>query len=108
MRVLKIHNIGSNGVIDYKGLNIEMFVPGSALYPYDLTVSDFCYVKTTEENIPNHPDILDVDQEEYDSFRLELIATRPKDPMEIMQEKIEELEQKLQVATETIDYLLGV
>lgn len=32
----------------------------------------------------------------------------PKTPEQLMQEKIEELEQRLQVATDTIDYLLGV
>lgn len=50
------------GVYDYKGLDIDSFVPGSQVYPSG--TRDF-YVITEQEDIPKHEDILLVTEAEY-------------------------------------------
>jgi hypothetical protein len=105
MKILKIINLGE-GKLDYKGLDINRFIPGSQLYAEDYSVF---YVYTAEENIPDHPDVQIVSQEEYDEFKQYLLnLPKPKSDLEVMQEELNEVKANLQIAKNTIDFLLGV
>ncbi|GAV13226.1 hypothetical protein [Paenibacillus sp. NAIST15-1] len=81
MQGLRITNIFSEyeGDVDYKGLNIKKFVPGSQIYP---TGEQVCYVITNEENIPEHADILRITTDEYEAAREKYIVNpvRPPSP----------------------------
>jgi hypothetical protein len=87
MKLLKISNIvKQSGEIDYKGLNIDLFVGGKQLYPHDL---GFCVVETTQSNIPLHSDILEITSEEYEVIKSDIKANTPKDPMQLRLETLE-------------------
>jgi hypothetical protein len=112
MKILKVLNLISSemgGTFDYKGLDKDQFVPGSPLYPPAVNLqNNFCYVITEEENIPDSPDIIEVTQEEYEAYRDYLTSYQTKSEIELLQEELAEVKSKLQIATETIDFLLGV
>lgn len=75
MRHLKITNILlPGGVIDYKGLDIEQFVPGSQVYPHDTL---FALVATEQEDIPTHPDVIELTEQQYNDEVADVIANMP-------------------------------
>ena len=60
--IVKISNLtGANGIADYKGLNIDLNVAGSQVYPNDENVA---YLFNTGA-IPEHADIEIITEEEY-------------------------------------------
>lgn len=62
----KIKNlIQPNGNADYKGLNVNLFIPGKQVY--DLQ-SNECAVETTEE-LFEHEDVQQITIEEYFAFK---------------------------------------
>lgn len=61
MAYLKITNIvTSTGAIDYKGLNINKFAPGSQVYG-----NGYCVLQTTQTSIPTHADITQLTLAQY-------------------------------------------
>ncbi|MCW3793511.1 hypothetical protein OM416_18105 [Paenibacillus sp. LS1] len=76
MVYLKIVNIVSNnGVIDYKGLNIDLFVPGSQVYPLS---GNYCLLGTTQEVVVGfHEDVIVLTAEDYESLKNEFITSQP-------------------------------
>jgi len=54
--------IDENGKADYKGLDIQKFVPGSQNYKMD---NSFCVLETNEEDIISHLDIEVINKEKY-------------------------------------------
>ena len=74
MKFLKIRNIG-NGVIDYKGLDINQFLPGFQVYPSGV---DYCLVATNEDDFTEHTDVQEITQAEYEQERDEVLASMPK------------------------------
>lgn len=83
MRYYNIKNIKPNvngGMIDYKGLDINQFMPGSQVYAYDLSE---CVIATTEDWQGNHPDVIELTQAEYTEKAEELRATYPEPEPEV-------------------------
>lgn len=64
-----------DGYIDYKGLDISKFIPGSQFYDYAATK---CVVATTEDYQGEHPDIAELTEAEYKAKVEELKATYPE------------------------------
>ena len=58
---------GGIGNADYKGLDTDLFVPGSQLY-----FMDHCYIKTTEDLGTSYKDVKVVTDEEYQAAYEEL------------------------------------
>lgn len=90
MQGLKINNIlpEGGGTCDYKGLNIDMFVPGSQIYLKD---EHACYVISNEETIPEHADILRITTDEYEAAR-EKHVINPVRPPSPEQQQIDALQ----------------
>lgn len=89
---LKINNIKTQtGQIDYKGLDIEKFIPGSQVYPQDLR---FCLVETLEVTSESE-DVVVLSVEEYNNIKELTLSEVPKDPLleqiELMQLALDEL-----------------
>lgn len=92
MQGLKISNLlpEGGGTCDYKGLNIEMFVPGSQIYPND---EQACYVITNEEDIPKHDDIVLISTAEYEAAREMYIINPVRQPSpEDLQKQIDAMQ----------------
>ncbi|WCR29708.1 hypothetical protein L3476_13870 [Paenibacillus thiaminolyticus] len=93
---LKLINVvGPNGGnCDYKGLDINKFVSGSQVYPRG--TRDF-YVITEQEDIPEHPDIQFVTEEEYEAaYEAERNRPREPGPIEKLQSENEELRKQIE------------
>ncbi|WP_268623899.1 hypothetical protein [Paenibacillus alvei] len=92
MQGLKISNIYSEygGDLDYKGLDVEQFVPGSQIYPAN---EGICYVITNEEEVPEHSDIVMITTDEYEAARDKYVVNpvRPPSP-DAMQQQIDALQ----------------
>lgn len=86
MKYVKIDNLISktNGICDYKGLDIDLFIAGSQVYD-----NDTAFIGTIEEDIPQHEDLQILSKNEYDTFVNE-IRNRPQPLSEIdlLNEKI--------------------
>lgn len=67
MKLVKIINLQNQfGQLDYKGLDISKFIPGSQVYSKDLTE---CAIATTQEDIPANPDLIEMTEDEYTTYR---------------------------------------
>lgn len=67
MKFIKIEPLlNMFGQPDYKGLDINKFVPGSQMYMQDLS---HCAIATTEEEIPVNAALTALTQEEYMAYR---------------------------------------
>lgn len=101
MKTLKITNwLTPRGNADYKGLNIDLIVPGSQIY-----LDGVCYIQTDEPDIPEHGDIEEVTQEEYKAA-ITNIPT-PVDPLEELRNENKELKQAIAEITMTIAAMMG-
>ncbi|MFW5436260.1 hypothetical protein [Paenibacillus apiarius] len=92
---LKIVNImpERGGNCDYKGLDIDKFIPGSQVYP---SGTRDCYVITEEENIPEHEDITLITTEEYEAASAaEQNVQHEPGPIEQLQEENKELRKQI-------------
>ena len=103
MRFFNIKNIlpqafGGGGAVDYKGLDISQFVPGSQVYAYDISE---CVIATNEDWQGNHPDVIELTQAEYETKATELRAAYP----EPEPDKVEQLEFQFAEATQAITEL---
>ena len=64
MKLLKIKNIKNiSGKVDYKGLDIKKFIPGTQIYMPDLS---YCLVGSTDEDIVENEDIVELTEVEYE------------------------------------------
>lgn len=71
-KFLKIKNVKhEKGIAIYKGLAISDFVPGSIYYLNDYS---FIILATTQKNIPDHKDIIELKEIEYLSIRDEILS----------------------------------
>ncbi|NGP59879.1 hypothetical protein FLT15_16925 [Paenibacillus thiaminolyticus] len=92
---LKLINVvGPNGGnYDYKGLDINKFVPGTQVYPTG--TRDF-YVITEQEDIPVHEDIHLITTEEFESaYEAERNRQHEPGPIEELKAENEELRRQL-------------
>jgi len=107
MRFFNIKNIlpgpFNSGQIDYKGLDINQFVPGSQVYAYDVTE---CVIATSEDWQGDHPDVIELTQEEYEAKAEELKATYP-DPEPTPDEMIAQQQEQIDALTIAMAALLG-
>lgn len=73
MKYVKITNLfpPEGGICDYKGMNIDLFVPGKQVYD-----GSTAYLATLEDVIPQHSDITELTEEEYLQYRYE-VDNRP-------------------------------
>ncbi|HEY4391096.1 MAG TPA: hypothetical protein VGN02_07075 [Paenibacillus sp.] len=85
LKIINIRPTNRNGSFDYKGLNTEMFNPPD--YSAD---NSFCYVITSEEEIPVHPDVTVLTEDDYQQL-VEEVRNKPiYDPItELRQENSE-------------------
>ncbi|GIO39291.1 hypothetical protein J41TS12_41520 [Paenibacillus antibioticophila] len=76
MKSLKIINwITKHGGADYKGLDINLFIPGTQIY-----LDDVCYVQTEEIDIPENSEIEVITGAEYASILENLpVPEQPED-----------------------------
>lgn len=86
MLVCVTNLIGNGGAADYKGLDINLIVPGSPIYLFDDNLAFFEY----SGNIINHPDLQVITVEEYNTAKSKL-ASPPESPTTT---KIRALEQQ--------------
>lgn len=79
-----------SGQIDYKGLDIDKFIPGSQVYAHDVTE---CVIATSEDYNGENPDVIELTQEEYELKAEELRATHPEPEVntEYLQQQIDAL-----------------
>jgi hypothetical protein len=90
---LKIENIKlPNGTADYKGLNIDLFIPGSQVYSNDFNT---CLVETSEviSNLINfNVDVIQLPSEaRYMEEKEKIEKERPEDPIIALQKENEQL-----------------
>jgi hypothetical protein len=63
MKFIKILNLSNgSGQVDYKGLDINQFIPGSQVYPID---ASFCLVATNESLSILPDDVQELQQSDY-------------------------------------------
>lgn len=92
---LKVINVAPErgGNYDYKGLDIDKFVPGTQVYPSG--TRDF-YVITEQEDIPEHEDIHLITTEEYEAaYEAERNRQHEPGPIEQLKAENEELRRQL-------------
>lgn len=71
MRYFKINKLINNNKCDYRGLDINQFIPGSQQYAKD----NSCCVLATNENIATLPtDVMELQETDYNSQRAQLLA----------------------------------
>ena len=84
MRFFNIKNLlpspFKSGNLDYKGLDIGQFIPGSQVYAYDVSE---CVVATNENWEGSHPDVIELTQAEYTEKAEELRSTYPEPEPEV-------------------------
>jgi hypothetical protein len=71
---LKVLNISNNGLIDYKGLDIDSFIPNSQVYTHDF---DECILKTQEGELLINNSIIELTEEEYIILKQEILSSYP-------------------------------
>lgn len=107
MRFFNIKNLlpGSfkSGNLDYKGLDIGQFIPGSQVYTYGVSE---CVVATNENWEGSHPDVIELTQEEYEAKVEELKATYP-DPEQTPDEMIAQQQEQINALNIAMAALLG-
>lgn len=97
--IVKIIDINKNGVIDYKGLNIDLFVAGSQFYYKENDIEN-CLVKTKEDLTEfKHDNVIKIIDDEYWNI-IKKYKAKPELTKE--QEKILELEQKIKEQNQAI------
>ncbi|WP_088187534.1 hypothetical protein [Desulfosporosinus sp. FKA] len=104
MKYLKIVNLTNQfGQCDYKGLDIEQFVPGSQAYSTDRS---YCLV-TTNENITTLPiDVTELQEADYTTQRQSIISQQQaNDPIKQLQSQNTQLQSDLAVANKSIGEL---
>ncbi|BFH15903.1 hypothetical protein WJ0W_003295 [Paenibacillus melissococcoides] len=92
---LKIINVvpERSGNLDYKGLDINLFVAGSQIYPPG---TRDCYVITAQVDIPKHEDIHLVTEAEYEAaYNAERERQQEPGPIEQLKAENEELRKQL-------------
>lgn len=66
MKYIKISNlINTQGVADYKGLDLTKIITGSQIYPDNENVAYIIY----EGEIPSHQDLVEISQSEYEEIK---------------------------------------
>lgn len=76
MKYVKVTNILElDGTVNYKGLDISKFIPGSQVYPDPI---EFCLVITTQESLPTHADIVELSEAEYLYEKQAVLDSLPK------------------------------
>lgn len=99
-KIYKINNIvRTDGNFDYKGFNIDLFVPGKLLYSLDFNVDNFAYITTTEIIELRHEDVTEVTQDEFDAYK-ELIKVTP------VKSELAELKEQLISTQQALDFLI--
>lgn len=96
MKNLKILNINTTSIVDYKNLDISKFIPDSQVYDFENGV---CLVKTSEDTYTPHTDIIELTEAEYIEQRDIINAMSPQ-----VQEKneIDQLKQTVADLTEIV------
>lgn len=107
MRFFNIKNLlpgpFKSGNLDYKGLDIGQFIPGSQVYAYDVSE---CVVATNENWEGSHPDVIELTQAEYTEKAEELKATYP-DPGPTPDEMIAQQQEQIDALNIAMAALLG-
>lgn len=89
-KYVKIANIQTSfGRLDYKGLDIDKVVPGGVAYSKSGTECMFVVEEDTE--IPVHPDITEVTEEEFMAYR-QVIINEQQDGIVSTEQRISDLE----------------
>lgn len=90
MRFFKIINYyDQNGVVDYKGLDIDKIVAGTQAYDH---LGERCLIGYEGEYDP-HPEIVELTSEQYETEKQDIIASYPPAPATTDQ-RVEALEQE--------------
>ena len=62
---IQVNNMNFNGIIDYKGLDISMFIPSTQLYDFEENV----FLVNTRENVQTTTDIQIITEEAYLEYK---------------------------------------
>lgn len=103
MYILKINNINKHGIMDYKGLDIDLFVAGSQFYYGGENNIENCLVKTEEILTDfSHNDVVEIEEKEYwqiiEEYKSE--PTQPEPTEE--QKKIVHLEKSKEITMKAL------
>lgn len=69
-KIIKLSGV-FGGQYDYKGLDLTKIIPNSQRYTQDGTEG---IIATTQENVLNHIDLVELTEEEYTVYRQAIIA----------------------------------
>ncbi|MFJ8529979.1 hypothetical protein [Bacillus sp. NPDC094106] len=72
-----VNFINSFGQATWHGLNKDLNIPGSQVYPVDLQADNYCLV-INQENVKNES-LINLTTEEYERFKLEITSTGNQD-----------------------------
>ncbi|WP_411552303.1 hypothetical protein [Paenibacillus lautus] len=97
MKFYKVTSLQLFGQYDYKGLDIDKFIPGSQVYN---DIDNEFSVATTEVLFQGHPDVAEITEAEYTTYRDRVI------PKPIMPEEAEALNTRLDTAETDLGLLL--
>lgn len=90
MNIVRVNNLVIEGVVDYKGLDLKKFKPGSQVYPPDKNEAYLFYDGTVTSN----GDLMVIDQATYDA-EVARIASLPKPVTDA--DRIAELEETMAI-----------
>ncbi|TDL50946.1 hypothetical protein E2R60_20585 [Paenibacillus dendritiformis] len=83
------------GLYDYKGLDIDKFVPGTQVYPSG-TRDFYVITEQAKEEIPKHEDVLLITEAEYEAaYNAERESHHEPGPIEKLQAENEELRKQI-------------
>lgn len=95
MYFYKIVNlVSASGACSYKGLNADLFIAGSQVYPHNLQENNMCLVASTEDVFASG-DLSKVSEEEYVTLKQEILSKYPApqpSKEELNEQRIAELE----------------
>ncbi|WPC40611.1 hypothetical protein [Clostridium sp. JS66] len=94
MYFYKISNLLKGTTCDYKGLNLDLIIPGTQLYP-DLNQNNIC-ILASSENIPSKDDLIQLSEDGYNSIKKQIQASliSPVTLENIRATKIQEIQKK--------------
>lgn len=94
MYYYKISNFIQGAICNYKGLNIDLIIPGTQAFS-DLNQNNMC-ILASSENIPSKDDLIQISEDRYNSIKQQIQASSvPVMTLEnIRAMKIQEIQQK--------------
>lgn len=89
--------INEDGYCDYKGLDIDLIVAGTQVYPHDFKANNICLMANAE-NIEGVNDLIQITEKEYNELKGEILAAHPNNEMPSEMERLQQENLELKLA----------